>query len=573
MSKITETIKTKVTDSLSALGFPEAKVRLEHPTELSFGDYSCNVAMALAKQINKNPLEIAEMLVRELQKDLGDILENVEAVKPGFINFYLSKKFFTESTKEIAQKGSNFGKSEILAGKSIVVEFTDPNPFKQFHIGHLMSNAIGESLSRIIEYSGAKVIRANYQGDVGLHVAKCIWGILQKERDYLLTSSSSNEEKVKFLGDCYVAGNTAYEEDADAKLEIIAINKKVYERSDQTINAIYDAGRSISLQHFEEIYKKLGSTFDHYFFESESWKIGLALVKAHIDDGIFKISDGATIFLGEEYGLHTRVFINSQGLTTYEAKDLGLCELKTQRINQFDQSIIITALEQKEYFKVVNKAFSLINPDAVQTTHIGHGFLRLATGKMSSRKGNVITGESLLIDTEELAMEKINDRELDSNDKKIIGEATAVAAIKYTILRQSPGKDIIFDPEKSISFEGDSGPYLQYSYTRALSVLEKAKGEGIEENTQSHGNTVYDLEKILYRFPEVVELSYHELAPSYIVTYLTGLASVFNSFYAQNKIIDTSNPESGYRLALTNNFAQVMKNGLSLLAIKTLERM
>ncbi len=573
MLPITETIKIKIASTLQTLGLPAGEIKLEHPTELVFGDYSSNVAMALAKGAGKNPLELAEVIAHEISKDLEEEIERVEAVKPGFINFHLSKKFFSQSTEIIDNEEEDFGKSKLLKGTKVLIEYTQPNPFKQFHIGHLMSNAVGESLSRVIEFSGAEVVRANYQGDVGLHVAKCIWGILHKDSEYLFDDSHSLEESIKFMGECYVAGNAAYEEDESSKKEIVLINKQVYEESDERVNKIYVIGRKLSLDHFETIYKKLGTKFDYYFFESQTWRAGKALVENHIADGIFEKSDGAIVFAGEKHGLHTRVFINSEGLTTYEAKDLGLCELKIETVKDFDQSIITTAVETKEYFKVVHKAFSLIRPEAKKTVNVSHGFLRLTTGKMSSRLGNVITGESLLTSTEELALEKISNRELDEGDKKTIAEVVAVGAIKYTILRQSPGKDIIFDPEKSISFEGDSGPYLQYSYTRALSVLEKAKTEGIKLSGVTHEESIYDLEKLLYRFPEVVTLSYNELAPSYIVTYLIELASVFNSFYAQNKIIDKENPESGYRLQLTSNFTTVMKNGLHLLGITTLEKM
>jgi arginyl-tRNA synthetase len=573
MIEIVEIIERKLLASLLNLGLPKTEIKLEHPTDTIHGDYSSNVAMILAKDVGKSPYDIATQIMNELEKDLGDQIERVEAVKPGFINFHLSKSFFAQQTKEIKDAGEDFGKSSLLSGTRVLVEYTQPNPFKEFHIGHLMSNAVGESLSRVIEFSGAEVIRANYQGDVGLHVAKCIWGIQNKDSNYLFDTTHSLDEQVKFMGQSYVLGNATYEENADAKNEIIIINKKIYERNDKEINKLYDAGRTVSLAHFETIYNKLGTKFDYSFFESQTWQIGRDIVLAHLDDGIFERSDKAIIFPGEKYGLHTRVFINSEGITTYEAKDIGLCELKNKTIPNIHQSIITTAVETKEYFKVVHKAFELIYPEAIKTTHVGHGFLRLTSGKMSSRLGNVITGESLLTSTYELAMEKINGRGLNEGDKKEIAETVAVGAIKYTILRQSPGKDIIFDPEKSISFEGDSGPYLQYSYTRALSVLKKAEMEKIEMGTSHHDKVIYEIEKVLYRFPEVVALAYHELAPSYIVTYLIDRASHFNSFYAQNKIIDNESSESAYRLALTENFSEIMKSGLYLLGIKALNHM
>ncbi|MBT7338931.1 MAG: arginine--tRNA ligase, partial [Candidatus Jacksonbacteria bacterium] len=480
----------------------------------------------------------------------------------GFINFYLSQEFFTESIKEILKEKDKWGSNGSLKKQKIIVEYTDPNPFKEFHIGHLMSNAIGESISRLVEFSGVETKRANYQGDVGLHVAKAIWG---------LQHGGSTSVQPELLGKAYAEGAKAYEEDEKAKEEIKEINKKVYDKSDKSINEIYDDGRKVSLEHFEEIYKKLGTKFDEYFFESETSPIGKKLVEENVGK-VFEESDGAVIFKGEDFGLHTRVFINSEGLPTYEAKDLALAKVKSERYD-YDKSVVITASEQKEYYKVVLEAMKQISPDlASKTKHITHGMLRLPSGKMSSRTGDVITGESLIEEVNVRVLEKMKDSEIEN--KEGIAEQVAVGAIKYSILKQSAGKDIVFDMDKSLSFEGDSGPYLQYSHTRASAVLEKAKAEGVTPNL-SKGNPwteAIELEKLLYRFPEVVERANEEFEPHYVTTYLTELAGAFNSFYAKEKIVEESETAS-YKVALTEAFKTTIKNGLWLLGIKTPDRM
>jgi len=565
-----EQIEKQIKAVLKNLGIEDVSFSVEHPESFVNGDYSTNVAMVCAKKINKNPKELAENIKIEIEKKLPTEIEKVEVAGAGFINFYLSREFFTESVNDILNKKENWGKNEIIAGKKVMIEYTQPNPFKPFHIGHLMSNAIGESISRIVEFSGAKTVRANYQGDVGPHVAKAIYGLMKFG---MPEESKSVSEQAQYIGECYSKGSNLYDTDEDVKKEIDIINKKVYDKSDEEINKIYDWGRKITLEAFEEIYKLLGTKFDHYFFESEMAPVGEKIVLANVGK-VFNESDGAIVFYGENYDkkLHTRVFINSQGLPTYETKEIGLTTTKFDKENP-DISIVTTAIEQAEYMKVVQKAISLIHPELEsKMLHVTHGMMRLATGKMSSRKGNVITGESLLRDSMDIVLEKVKDRELSDEGKKKISEVVGVAALKYSILRSSLGSDIVYDFDKSISFDGDSGPYLQYTAVRANSILEKAKEFDLNGKSEIP-EEITDLEKLLYQFPEIIERSYSLLEPHHIATYLTGLASSFNMFYGNTKILDDENKYAKYHLELVNVFYQTMKNGLWLLGIGTPEKM
>lgn len=519
---------------------------VEHPTDLKMGDYSTSVAIKYGHK---------EELLEYLGKNKPEWVEKIEPAGPGFINFYLSREFFKKSLGEIIKQGSEFGRNENLKGEKIIVEHTDPNPFKEFHIGHMMSNVTGESLSRIVEWNGAEIKRACYQGDVGLHVAKAVWAM-----------------KDNHIGDSYVVGNKAYEASEEAKKEIKEINKKIYERSDEKINKIYDEGKKSSLKEFDVIYDKLGTKFDFMFFESESGGFGKKVVEENIGK-VFEKSDGAIVFHAEKYDkhLHTRVFINSEGLPTYEAKELGLAKIKFDKY-PYTKSIVVTGNEIKDYFKVLLVAMKLIFPElAKKTKHLSHGMLRLPTrsagasarraGKMSSRTGNIITAEALIEEVK----------------KKVKGDgAVAIGAIKYMILRQAIGNDIVFDIEKSVSTEGDSGVYLQYAYARTNSLLEKAKNQGVT-SASGQGDTLtkretHEIERLLYRFPEVVERAGKEYAPHYITTYLTELAGSFNNFYAHEQVLGES-PESSYRLAIVQAFNIVMKNGLTILGIPAPERM
>ncbi len=580
---IKQKIKNLIKEALKNLKIESKEILLEHPLDLEMGDYSTNVAMVYAKQLKISPKDLVEKIVAEISKNLPAEIDEVEIAGVGFINFYLSREFFVKKIEEILGN-KNFGGNDLLAGQKIMIEYTQPNPFKPFHIGHLMSNSIGESLSRLFEINGAKVIRANYQGDIGLHVAKAVYQILKDKKDIISSTILDNlslSEKAEYIGECYAKGNEAYEKDENttaetgqAKKEIDILNKKIYEKSDEEINEIYDWGRKITLEAFEEIYKILGTNFNYYFFESEMAPIGEKIVQENIGK-IFEKSNGAIVFHAEKYDpkLHTRVFINSQGLPTYETKELGLTETKFEK-EKLDISVVITAQEQEEYMKVVKKALEIINPEiASKMKHIVHGMLRFATGKMSSRKGNVITGESLIQDSRAEIFKKIEDRGFDEDEKEQVASWVGVSALKYSILKQSIGGDIIYDFEKSISFEGDSGPYLQYSYARAKSILEKAKMDEIVPSFIDVPEEIYEIEKLIYRFPEIVLHSAENYQSHHIANYLIELARAYNIYYGNTKIIDKDDITSPYKVALTEAFSIVMKNGLYLLGIQAPERM
>ncbi|MDP3965390.1 MAG: arginine--tRNA ligase, partial [bacterium] len=392
--QIVDEIKQALAASLGEAGIRVSAddIALERPKELSHGDYASGLALRYAKQVGMPPVKLAEKIVAGLGKLNG--VKSVKVVAPGFINFHLTPDTINSVLGEASANEKSWGKNDSQKGSRVMVEYTDPNPFKEFHIGHLMSNAIGESISRLVEYSGAEVKRANYQGDVGPHVAKAIWSIQKNGGD---------AHDASVLGKAYSDGAKAYEGDAGAKAEIDALNGKIYDRSDAQINKIYDAGRKASLAHFEEIYKILGTKFDHYFYESETGPFGKKVVEEHPE--VFEKSDGAIVYKGDEdKGLHTRVFINSKGLPTYEAKELGLAKKKYDAY-PYDKSIVITGNEVNEYFRVLLDAMSKVYPDlAAKTVHVSHGMMRLASGKMSSRTGDVITGESLIAELKERAI-------------------------------------------------------------------------------------------------------------------------------------------------------------------------
>jgi len=568
MMDIKEHIAGKLKAILTELkfeGVPEIKIS-DNPEH---GDYYTNLAMRLAKQSGKNPLEIAEELKLKIENLKLKILDRVEAVKPGFINFWVSEKYLLENLSSIVDKKEEFGKGSLFTSKKVMVEFTDPNPLKEFHIGHLYSNAVGESLARLFESQSAEVWRVCYQGDVGLHVAKALYGILNHSEGIKSFEDKPLSVRAKFLGETYAEGAKAYENDEDAKKEIESLNKKVYEK-DASIFPLYEIAKGWSLEYFETIYQKLGTKFKRYYFESEAGEVGLKIVKQHIGD-IFAEDKGSVIFPKEKSGLHTRVFVNSLGLPTYEAKELGLVPTKYKDF-PYDLSVIVTGNEINEYFKVLLKALSLIEPSlAAKTKHISHGMVRLPSGKMSSRTGDIIAGDALIDEVENRIQKSYPDV-----TKEVISKI-AVCAVKYALLKSNIGGDITFSFEESINLNGNSGPYLQYTYVRTQSVLGKAKNNNFQFSILNFQLNEEELNvlRLLSIYQQIALEAAEKYSPNLVANYLFELSQKFNLFYQKHSILT---PEEGkeirdFRLSLTSAVGQVLKNGLQLLGIETVEKM
>ncbi len=577
--KVRQDIQQLISDSLDTLGISGLHIQVVPTVDTSHGDYATNIAFQAAKKLGKSPRDAAELISHELRTKNNELIDKIEVADPGFINITLKDSSLIENLlNEHKKRGI-----PSLEGKKIMIEFTDPNPFKEFHIGHLYSNIVGESIARILEAGGAEVRRVCYQGDVGLHVAKALYGMshLLEDKGWTIPEleDKSLKERANFLGKAYAFGAAHYEEDNSAKEEIISINKKVYEK-DAGVMPLYKAGRTWSLEYFESIYQRLGTKFEEYYFESEAGPRGVDIVKKY-KDTVFEESKGAVIFPGEKYGLHTRVFINSLGLPTYEAKELGLAVTKYNDY-AFDTSIMITGNEIDEYFKVLLKALSMIEPEiASRMKHLSHGMVRLPEGKMSSRTGNVVTGEWLLNEAVLRAKEKIQEvREgRDEIEKDNVSEMVGVGAVKWALLRSGIGKDVEFSFDESVSFEGNSGPYLQYTYVRTRSVLNKSeiRNPKSETNLLPTHYTLTPEERsllvMLSQYYDVVCEAAERYSPSTISTYLFHLAQEFNLFYQKYPILKEEGDVRMFRLQLTKHVGETIKEGLYLLGVKTPERM
>lgn len=538
----------------------DTTITFERPDE-QFGDISTNVAMQLAGKLQQNPREIAASLLPLFQKALTESVKEVTLAGPGFINIRLSDDALWQATLR--------GVAKPFEGETVVAEYSDPNPFKILHAGHVYTTVVGDAIATLLGEGGATVHRVNFGGDVGLHVAKTLYIVLQRlggEKPEGLENIPMAEHS-EWLAQAYVEGHAAYGNDERAKEAIISLNKRVYSLHDSNDHAspfarIYWTSRDWSYAAFDEFYKRLGTTIERYYPESETVKPGMQAVEEHIGD-VFEKSEGAIIFRGEKYGLHNRVFINQQGLPTYETKDIGLI-LKKYEDYGFDRSVVVTGNEQEQYMHVVLKAIEQFLPKLAEaTTYVPHGMLRLTGGvKMSSRLGNIVRATAVLDSTRDalLAAGRKDDPEV------------LLAAIKYAFLKARLGRDLVYDPRESIALEGNSGPAILYAHARARSVLKKIKSRSIGDVT---GHPLQPDERILLRkvseYPEVVDKAAAELMPHHICTYLFELAQTFNRFYEKNRVLN--DPREAIRCELVKRYADTLQRGLGILNISAPDHM
>ena len=545
-------------------GLNDINVELSQvPNEMN-GDVACNIAMRLAARLKKNPRQIAEEIVEKLRELNDGFTLNIAG--PGFINISYPDDYYKSGLEKLLDKFDDVIKIDDYKDKIVLCEFSDPNPFKVLHVGHLYTSVVGDAIARLFEFAGANVKRLNFGGDVGIHVAKTLYEV-QKQDDFLNDDKLSLDEKAEHIGKCYVAGTRAYEEDDEAKKKIVQINKELYEISendkhDSRLSELYWKGREISYNYFKKFYASIGLTFDKYYPESVVARGGLERVKKELENGVYEESNGAIVFKGEKYGLHTRVFVNKEGVPTYEAKDVGLVLAKWADWH-FDKSIIITGSEQKEYMAVVYKSIEQYEPELVKkTTHLTHGMVRLpGDEKMSSRKGNFLKA----VDT--IGVIEQNLKELGgSYDEKIV-----MGALKYAFLKYKMGGNIVFDAKESVSMSGNSGIYLQYSAVRAKKILEKS----LKKDSNDTGWVLNEFEKDLIRemleFGDVLREALNDYAPYKICNYLYSLAQMFSRFYENVQVAGSEHEKD--RKKIVKVYISVLEKGLDLLGIELPEKM
>lgn len=556
-----DTTARAITEIVQQLYSVEVTVRLDRP-DPQFGDYATNIALQLAKVVGKNPREIATDIADKL-RETGEY-ENVEVAGPGFINITLSGDSLLAAIREEPKA--------VNAGKNIVLEYSCPNAFKELHTGHLYQTIFGDILARLLLVSGAKVNRTSFGGDVGLHVAKCLWGMVAtlggefpEKLNELDTDAFS---RAQWISGCYVKGAKAYEENEANKTAIDELNKTIYgfhndNDHESPLAKVYWETRQWSFDYFDAFYKTIDVDLMHYYPESTTAPTGLEVVRDQLAKGNLEESEGAVVFKGDETKhLHTRVFITGKGLPTYETKDIGVIWQEKSDYN-FDHRYLITGNDQKEYMRVVFAAAETFRPELVGTmTHLTNGTVKFADGKkMSSRLGNVTRA----VDVIDIVREKVKSLV----DDEALVEPVTLGAIKYVFAKYKLGGDIAFDVDETVSLAGNSGPYLQYSHARAKRILEKATA------AFSFPTEVKDEDRVLVgklsEYHEVVTRATTQLEPHHICTYLFELAQEFNRYYEKNQVIGSD--QEAHRAGLVAVYADTLKAGLSILGIHAPEQM
>lgn len=553
LSTIFRKLKIEVSES-------EIESKLEIPPSSDLGDYAFP-CFFLASKFKQAPHEIA-LKIREEIGNLSSSFEDIQT-QGSYVNFFLNK---VSLAKELLKDSLNEKKIP-KTNEKIMIEFSQANTHKAFHVGHIRGTSIGESLSRISEFLGKSVIRANYQGDNGMHVAKWIW----------CYKKYHSREKIKkdesWFASIYVDAVKRLGKSKKLQLEVDEINKKLDEKSDPKLNKLWKETRTICLQSLEKVYKEMNTHFDSYYFESEMEEKSKEIVKDLLARKIAEVSDEATIMRLDKYGLGVWVLLRKDGTVLYSAKDLYLIEKKFKDFPNMEKCINIVADEQNLHFLQMIKTLELMNfPYTNKFKHLAFGLVRLPTGKMSSRTGDNILYSAFIKEVSEYAGKRIKERtkKISKKDLEKRALAISIAAIKFAMLRQSLNKVIVFSKEGALNFEGDTGPYLLYSYARAKSILKKSKKKQSLE-VSSVEQKELELAKKISEFDSVVLHAFNSLSPSIIANYSYHLAQTFNEFYHSCPVIDSE--QESFRLSLVQAFANKLKTSLSLLGIDVLEEM
>ena len=527
-----------------------ASVEFSRP-DPKFGDYATNSALQLAGPLGKNPHEIAEQIAEKLRGE-ADFAE-VSVAGPGFINIRLSDSALLESLR--------VRPATRRQGQVAVIETNCPNPFKAMHIGHALNSTLADTMANLLAVSGAAVHRVSYHGDVGTHVGKSMWAILREiDRDPAKLDEIPPEKRNEFMSRMYVEGSKAAKESPTARAEIDELAKQSFILDDPIYKQVYETCKQWSYDEIDANVARLGNVpIERRYAESETEELGKALI-IEKTPGVFKKSDGAYIFEGSKYGSFDNVFIGSHGNGLYGAHDMGLIQLKYQDFPNLDLSVTVNGEEQAAYFRGVIAASELAIPELKgKLFNYATGLVKLSTGKMSSRTGEVVTIEWLF---NEFA-KAIAAHGGDASEEIVAG------ALRYQFLKVKIGSDVVFDINEAVSLTGNTGSYLQYAHARARRILEKSTV------VAAFPAAIYDEDRALVRklteYREIVDLAADSLEPHHICAYLFELAQEFNRYYEHHQVIGSD--KEAHRIAIVALYADILKAGLAILGISAPDEM
>ena len=580
-----EEIKEKIRKAIfENFGIEIKEIHLEYPPKMEMGDFAFP-CFPLAKKLKKDPVQIATELKEKIEKN--EMIKEIKAQGP-YLNFFLNEALiFEKFLKRIIQKEKEYGKSFEGKGKRVMIEYLSPNTNKPLHLGHLRNGALGMALSNLFSLAGFKVIKANLINDRGIHISKSMlawmkWGEGKTPKD-------TGEKGDHFVGRWYVKYSQEEKKNPDLKKEAQALLQK-WEKGDRKILKIWKKMRNWVLEGFEKTYKDFGLKFDVFIFESKIYKLGKKIVEEGLKKGIFsKDEKGRVVFYLEEKNQKDKkerkkiTLLREDGTSLYITQDLGTALLKFKKY-KLDKSIYVAGLEHDFYFKCLFSILEALGFDfAKKCFHVSYGMVYLPEGKMKSREGKVVDADDLIEKMKKMAEEEIQKRHKDKLKEKEIekrAKAIGVGAIKFYLLRVDSREDIFFDPKESISFDGFTGPYCQYTFARSCGILKKAKAKGIKikldkiDFSKLGNQKEKKLLQYLLRFEEEIKRAREKLDPSKVAIHLYKICQAFNQFYNEYPVISAEDLKvREARLALVKATFVVLKKGLEILGITPLEEM
>ena len=538
------------------------------PPDPKLGDYAFPCF-----KLNKNAKEAAEKLKEKIE--LPKFLSKVEVVGP-YLNFLVNQHVLAEETlKKIYQHAKNYGKPTNFNSKKIVIEYCGPNTNKPLHLGHIRNMALGIAVHNILSFQGNKVHPVNIINDRGIHICQSMlayqkWG----------KNKQPDRKGDHFVGDYYVMFSKKAKDNEDLKLEAQELLLK-WERDDKDVRTLWKKMNSWVLEGFKETYKRFGVKFDKEYSESAYYEKGKEIALDGLKKKVFeKDHTGAIIAPLEKYKLPDKVILRPDGTSVYITQDLYLAGMRYKDF-KFNKMIYVVASEQQNHFKQLFKILELLKePYANGLIHLSYGMVHLPSGRMKSREGTVIDADNLMDETAELAKEELQKRYKNLGQEEIDkrAEFIAIGAIKFFMLKTDATKDIVFNPKESLSFDGETAPYLQYTHARACSILRKAANEydlypTVNLNFETFVEEEKAVVKLLYKFPEIIVRAANDYKPHHVGQYLISLAQAFNEFYHKCPVISEVKNQMKARLLLVDSVRQVLDNGLNLLGIHAPEEM
>ncbi len=531
------------------------------PPNPALGDYAfpCFV-------IGKNPVEAASKLQKKIK--LPKFLDKIETKGP-YLNFYLDKTNFTKTIlTTINKEKEKYGKGK--SKQKILIEYCGPNTNKPLHLGHVRNMALGNAVVRILEFEGNKVVPVNIINDRGIHICQSMvaykkWGKGKKP----------NKKGDHFVGDYYVMFSKKLKEKPELHDEAMKM-LQAWEDKDPEVHALWRKMNTWVLQGFSETYGRFGIAFDKEYFESEIYEQGKEVAFEGLKKGIFEKNDDKAIIAPlEKEGMTNKVVLRGDGTSVYITQDMYLAQQRYEDY-KFNKLIYVVASEQRMHFKQLFRILELLKrPFAKNLYHLSYGMVHLTTGRMKSREGTVIDADNIMDEISELAREEVEKRysKLSVKEKKRRGEFISLAAIKFYMLKTDAHRDMIFNPKDSLSFDGETGPYIQYTHARACSILRKAGKIGTVDYSLLKEDKEQAVVSLLSKFSSKVVESGKQYKPHIICRYLIDLAQAFNEFYHSCQVISDDKKVMNARLSLVNSTRQVLSNGLGLLGIEAPEEM